>query len=223
MLYWGRFGLKKTQLHGGMLYISGGDTFCVIPAHDGGESLAQRIGGAVVCPDCRWSIDLPPWDAPALYPENPPFSGGAGEYLEFIESSLMKEAAEALGFMPEKPVIAGYSLAGLFAAYALIKSDIFCSAVCASPSMWYEGFTDFMALRSERLFGKSLYLSVGKKEKRTKNRRMARVEDEIRKAYSIAEDAGARTVFELNDGGHFADAALRLKKGFDWLSGRNDG
>jgi len=214
--------VKKTYLHGGTLYISDGNLFSVLPTHDAADTAAERIGGVVLCPDCRWNDDLPPWDAPGLYPGSPPFNGGASGYLDFIEKSLLPEAAEKLGHMPTSPVIAGYSLAGLFAAYALVKSDIFRSAVCASPSLWFDGFTDYMALRADALCNKRLYLSVGRREKRTRNRRMSRVEDSIRLAWSIAENAGAQTFFELNDGDHFADPELRLLKGFNWLSGRNN-
>jgi hypothetical protein len=64
---------------------------------------------------------------------------------------------------------------------------------------------------------KSVYLSLGDKEEKTKNPMMAQVGNAIRKMHELLLSQGIDTVLEWNPGNHFVDSDKRMVKGFVWL------
>ena len=62
-----------------------------------------------------------------------------------------------------------------------------------------------------------VYLSLGDREKNTRNPRMAVVEDRTRQTAELLQAKGIPVVFELNPGGHFNDAPARIAKGINAL------
>ena len=116
----------------------------------------------------------------------------------------------------KKIYIGGYSLSALFALWASYKIDLFDGVVAASPSMW---FPDFMKYISENdIKVNKVYLSLGDKEEKTKNKVMATVGDNIRKYYEMLKNTkGKEVVLEWNEGNHFVDSDLRTAKGFAWI------
>jgi predicted alpha/beta superfamily hydrolase len=196
----------------------------VLLVGEGGE--AERAAAmmtkdaAMMCVRCAdWDGCLSPWPAPKAFRSGNDFSGGAGEYLRSILGAL-PAAEAALGFAPSRRWIAGYSLAGLFAVYALYECGAFDGAACVSGSLWFDGFTDYMAAHRPVKTPERVYFSLGQTEAATRNSRLAAVERETARAEEIMRLSGADTVFERNPGGHFADDAPRLAKGIDWLLGR---
>ena len=61
-----------------------------------------------------------------------------------------------------------------------------------------------------------MYLSLGDREERTRNRVMASVGSRIREAYGLLKAQGIETVLEWNEGNHFKDADIRTAKAFAW-------
>ena len=164
-----------------------------------------------------WNRDLSLWPAPAVWKDTPDFSGGANEFLYEIINGLLPQLPNTLGFEPTWYGIAGYSLAGLFAVYSLYLTDVFRRAVSASGSMWYDGFCDF-ALNNE-FAGKPdrIYFSLGNRESRTRNQKVAATEDNTRTICGYYQNIGIRTVFEMNPGNHFQNPPGRLAKGIRWI------
>ena len=111
--------------------------------------------------------------------------------------------------------IGGYSLAGLFALWAAYQTDVFKGVAAASPSMWFPGFADNM--RENTIHAKSVYLSLGDKEEKTRNPVMATVGDRIREAYNLLREQGINATLEWNQGNHFKDADIRTAKAFAWV------
>ena len=101
--------------------------------------------------------------------------------------------------------------------YALYRTDAFSKAVSASGSLWYPGFTDFVKTHSISDAVKAVYLSVGDRECRTKNEVLSKVEDATAETEAVIRSEGVETLFELNPGNHFKDAALRTAKGIKWV------
>ena len=64
---------------------------------------------------------------------------------------------------------------------------------------------------------KSIYLSLGDKEEKTKNPVMAQVGNAIRMQYDRLAGQMENVVLEWNQGNHFVDADKRMAKGFAWL------
>ena len=61
-----------------------------------------------------------------------------------------------------------------------------------------------------------MYLSLGNKEPKTKNRVMATVGDCIRRQQELLTEAGIPNTLEWNEGNHFKDPDLRCARGFAW-------
>jgi Predicted hydrolase of the alpha/beta superfamily len=165
-----------------------------------------------------WSGDLSPWPAPGTSQNRDDFAGGADAYLKELTKSIVPAVEERLGFSPPFRSIAGYSLAGLFAVYALYRTDLFSRVAFVSGALWYDGFLDFMKKNSPMRLPEKGYFSLGDREKKTGNRRLATVEECTAEAESLFRSLGTDTVFELNPGNHFMDVPERIAKGLRWIS-----
>lgn len=167
----------------------------------------------------NWDRELSPWPAPKAFRGGDDFAGGADNYLQELTGSIVPAVEGALGFLPPYRVIEGYSLAGLFALYALYRTDIFSRAASVSGSMWYDGFLDFMRENRPLRLPERIYFSLGDHEKVTKNQRLATVEDYTAEAEKIMQSYSnsVKTVFELNPGNHFVDVSERVAKGLRWI------
>ena len=153
-----------------------------------------------------WNRDLSPWQAPAVFGKED-FGDGARQTLQEILKYCEEDSS--------KYYIGGYSLAGLFSLWAVCQTDRFCGAAAASPSVWFPGFTDY--LRDHRVQSKSVYLSLGNKEERSRNAVMAAVGDRIRETYEILRNQEIPCTLEWNEGNHFRDSELRTAKAFSWV------
>lgn len=154
----------------------------------------------------NWNSDLSPWEAPAVF-GNESFGGKAAAALD--------EVLKLTGDPSKTYYIGGYSLAGLFAIWSAYQTDVFKGVAAASPSVWFPGFSDYMAER--KICANSVYLSLGDKEEKTRNPVMATVGDNIRKAHELLKAQGVNTVLEWNPGNHFKDPDIRMAMGFEWV------
>ena len=159
----------------------------------------------------NWNSDLSPWEAPAVF-GNESFGGKAAAALD--------EVLKLTGDPSKTYYIGGYSLAGLFAIWAAYQTDVFKGVAAASPSVWFPGFSDYMAERKN--CANSVYLSLGDKEDKTRNPVMATVGDNIRKAHELLKAQGVNTVLEWNPGNHFREADIRTAKAFAWAMKRTE-
>lgn len=162
--------------------------------------IAIRVG--------NWNTDLSPWKAPAVFGKED-FGGGADRTLT--------EVLKYTGDPAKTYYIGGYSLAALFAVWAVYQTDVFRGAAAASPSVWFPGFADYM--KENRIRTGKVYLSLGDREEKTRNPVMATVGDRIRDAYNLLKGQGVNTILEWNQGNHFRDADIRTAKGFAWVMG----
>lgn len=164
-----------------------------------------------------WEADLPPWPAPKAFRGGVDFIGGGDAYLSELTGKIVPAVEETLGFSPRHRIIAGYSMAGLFAIYALYRTGIFNRAVSVSGSLWYDGFLDFIKDNRPVCLPERVYFSLGDHEAVTRNQRLAAVQDCTLQAERQLRDMGVSTEFELNEGNHFADVGQRIAKGLDWI------
>ena len=112
--------------------------------------------------------------------------------------------------------LGGYSLAGLFSLWAGYRTDLFRSIAAVSPSVWFPGWIDHAGKNTIK--AKRVYLSLGDREMKTKNRIMATVGDCIEQQNALLSSSGfCEHLLEWNPGNHFRDPALRTAKGFAWL------
>jgi len=168
----------------------------------------------------EWNSDYSPWPAPPVMKGEPPFTGRAPGMLRWLTQELIPAVElkySALG-TPRGRFIAGYSLAGLAALYAMYITDAFGACASCSGSLWFDGWADYMAA-SRPHPGSRIYLSLGKTEEKTKNARMAAVGDVTRAAHSLLSRDGSvdGTALVFNDGGHFSNIPGRVARAVAWL------
>lgn len=161
----------------------------------------------------NWNDDLSPWPALRLFPCSEDFGGRAFAFLSSLSQHILPAAEALLPFPVIARGIAGYSMAGLFALYAIYHTDLFSCAASVSGSLWFDGFVEYAL--SHPFFNRSpfLYLSLGQKEHRVRNVRMAQVKHCTQKL----ADAW-RTPLILHPGGHFQNPEQRLAEGIDALA-----
>ena len=158
----------------------------------------------------RWQHDLSPWKSSAVFGRED-FGDGAENMLRFILDQCID--------CSKTYYIGGYSLAGLFALWAVYKTDIFAGAAAASPSIWFPGFLQFM--QENDIKTNTVYLSLGDREEKTRNPIMTTVGACIREGDELLEKQGVQTVLEWNQGNHFKDAGIRTAKAFAWVMKNN--
>ncbi|MCH5257131.1 MAG: esterase [Lachnospiraceae bacterium] len=167
-----------------------------------------------------WNEELSPWEAPAVFGNNG-FGAGAADTLSFITDTLipyinnvyMNNSNNSKTYF----YLGGYSLSGLFALWAAYQTDIFRGIAAVSPSVWFPDWDNYMTSHSIQTL--KVYLSLGNKEEKTKNKVMSKVGDNIRKQYEVlCEESNEKTcILEWNPGNHFVDSEIRMAKGFAWL------
>ena len=153
-----------------------------------------------------WNKDLSPWKAKAVF-GNDDFGDGASETL--------KEVVSLCTDSNKNYFIGGYSLAGLFALWAVYQIGIFKGVNAASPSIWFPDFVTYM--KQNKIRSNSIYLSLGDKEDKTRNPVMQTVSNRIKEAYEHLKNEGTKVVLEWNEGNHFKDNDIRTAKGYIYL------
>ena len=177
------------------------------------------------CPDftlvtiheLRWDHDMVPWDTAPIMKSGTAYTGGADTYLRLLTEEILPAAEARLPQPVSWRAIAGYSLGGLFALYSLYQTDLFSRAASISGSLWFPGireyiFTHPMIRRPERL-----YFSLGDREHKTGNRWLKTVKENTEAIAAFYQEQGIDTLFQLNPGNHFQDAARRTAAGIRWL------
>lgn len=192
---------------------------------EGGQvSAALQQMGSLPCTlaavsGLAWNRDMAPWDCPPLAPGAEPCTGGADEYLVQLLGTILPEVESRLAAPPAWRGIAGYSLGGLFALYALYRTDVFARAASISGSMWYPGLLEFVRQHPLKRPPDRLYFSVGDRECRTRNPYLQRVQANTEQLAAWYRDLGIHCRFELNPGGHGKHAARRTAQGIAWILG----
>lgn len=164
-----------------------------------------------------WAAELTPWQAPKAFRGGEDFIGEADAYLSELIGYIVPFVEAKLEITPNSRILAGYSLAGLFAIYALYRTELFSRFASVSGSLWYDDFLHFVKTYQPVKLPERVYFSLGDRESFSKNIRLARVEQCTRETEQRMKALGIKTSFELNSGNHFADADQRIAKGLRWL------
>ena len=167
----------------------------------------------LVVGNLRWDHDMTPWYCLPLSPEDTPCTGGADEYLQLLLSDILPQGITKVKGTPSHLGIAGYSLGGLFALYAMYRCDAFERVASMSGSLWFPEFRDFCIQHEMKRVPDKVYLSLGDQEARTKNSVLKTVQDNTEAIAAHYRALGMNVIWELNPGNHFKDAAIRSAKG----------
>lgn len=164
--------------------------------------------------ECKdWNSRFSPWPAQKLGKNLGPFSGGGPQFLEILEQSIVPAVDTACRTIqdPGSRALAGYSLAGLLTMYALYNSKCFLKYACMSGSLWFPHWVEYVQSHIPAVPAPDIYLSLGSREKESRNSVMATVAD----CTKLTIEALAPYVpsFELNEGGHFNNSEERIVQG----------
>ncbi len=165
----------------------------------------------------NWDHDMSPWAIPPISPRDNPCTGGADDYLKLLTEEIIPAAENGTGIRPAVRALAGYSLAGLFAVYAVCNTDVFTRVASASGSLWFPGFYEYVRSHEIKANVSRMYFSLGDKEARTKNKFLAPVRENTEKTAEYMKGRGINAVFELNPGNHYKQPDLRMAKGIAWI------
>ncbi len=171
----------------------------------------------VAVSDLDWDHDMAPWDCPPLSPGDTPCTGGADDYLQILTGSILPEAEKYIDGEPVWRGLCGYSLAGLFAVYAIYQTDLFSRIASMSGSLWFPGIKEYIQSHDMKIRPDHIYFSLGDKECRTRNQYLRTVQDNTTRISEFYAASGIDTVFHLNPGNHYADGAGRTAAGIDWI------
>ena len=163
-----------------------------------------------------WDRELTPWKAPGLRGKDPDFGGEAEAFLVGLLAAVA-QAEAALQSKPETKLLMGYSLGGLFALWAGTRTDAFPLLASVSGSLWYDGWCQYLEGHPCRA-GK-VYLSLGEKEPKARNPRMARVGACTERTEALLRSSGLETTLEWNPGGHFNEPEARMARAVRALLG----
>ena len=169
------------------------------------ETLSANM---VVVSNLDWESDLTPWKAPGL--KTGEFAGKAQSFLDRLTGDLLISIENSLRINRPERYICGVSLSGLFALWASCKKDIFKGVASVSGSFWYDGFIEWIS--ENRPNADKFYLSLGEKEKDSKNPRLAKVDEATKHIYGLLNVIGADVYFEYNEGNHFGPLIERIEK-----------
>ena len=174
----------------------------------------------VAISDLEWNHDMVPWDSPPAFKNAEPCTGGADDYLRLLTEEIIPTAEKGIAGVPCWRGIAGYSLAGLFALYAIYQTDLFSRVGSISGSLWFPGMKEYIFSHEPTCWPGCMYFSLGDKESKTRNQVLRNVRQNTEEIQSYCAARGMDTVFQLNPGNHYNHAAERTAAGIFWLLGR---
>ena len=174
----------------------------------------------VLISDLDWNHDMAPWDSQAVFKNGEPFTGGADDYMRLLVDEIIPRAEKELAGPPAWRGIAGYSLAGLFALYAIYQTDVFSRVGCISGSLWFPGFKEYVLSHEPKRWPDCIYFSLGDKEAKTRNPVLKTVQENTEEIRAFYQSKGIDTVFQLNSGNHFVQGSERTVAGIQWLLNR---
>lgn len=184
---------------------------------------AQAIGcppfTLVAISNLDWNHDMAPWDSPPAFRNAEPCTGGADDYLRLLTEEIIPTAEKEIGGVPCWRGIAGYSLAGLFALYAIYQTDLFSRVGSISGSLWFPGMKEYIVSHEPKCRPECMYFSLGDKESKTRNPVLRSVRQNTEGIQSFYQSKGIDTVFQLNPGNHYDHAVQRTAASIAWLLG----
>ena len=158
----------------------------------------------------KWNDDLTPWKAPALNPKEEDFKGKAKNFLSSLLSDLFINTEQSLRLNHPKRHLIGISLSGLFTLWASTETNKFNSVASISGSLWYDGFVEWF--KEQELHADRYFLSLGNKEVKSKNERLASVESCTEATLQIIRDKNKEITFITDEGNHFEFFRERIEK-----------
>lgn len=215
---------KKVQIYPSP--VAGGPVVYINTISGDGSSIYRAIQDIhvsgftlVVISGLAWEHDMSPWKISPIYAGDPPCTGGADEYLQLLSSEIIPRVEAQIPGGISWRGIGGYSLAGLFAVYAMYRTPLFSRVASVSGSLWFPGLQEYIRTHEMEQKPDYMYFSLGDREHRTANPYLKVVQENTAEITDFYQNQGIDTVFVLNPGNHFKQADKRMVAGIGWLLG----
>lgn len=181
-------------------------------------NLTNQRFALIVIEGVDWNRELTPWYHEKVFPKGEDFAGEADNYLAFFVERLIPEIERTYALTPKARYLAGYSLAGLFAVYAMYHTSLFNGIASISGSLWYGGFVDYVKSHAIGQNPDKIYFSLGDKEAISARGIMQTVSTCTEQIVKLLQDDGISVIFEKNEGNHFKQVSERIAKGINRLT-----
>ena len=162
----------------------------------------------------EWNADFSPWEF--TLNKKMSFSGGGRSTLDWLMNKCVPYCEKEYGLTGQR-ILCGYSLSGLFSLWAFYECQAFGGVISCSGSLWFGDWISYAESHTAP-HNSSVYLSLGDREEKVRDRIMATVGDCTRRQYElICRDKNvSHHILEWNDGGHFNESEKRIAKGIRW-------
>lgn len=160
-----------------------------------------------------WFTDMTPWKADISSKMADWFKPGAEAFLKVLTDEIIPETEKRISDPPSLRVLCGYSLAGMFSLWTATRTTLFSRVGSFSGSLWYPGFTGYLEKTPFTGQIDRVYISVGDREKLSKDPQMALTESAARDCADLISSRGIPVRFELNSGDHNHAENWRSAKG----------
>lgn len=167
-----------------------------------------------------WNHDMAPWDCPSVFKNSASYTGGANKFLRLMTEEIIPIVEKEINGFPRWRGIVGYSLAGLFALYAVYQTDVFNRVGSISGSLWFPKIKEYIFSHVPTHWPDSMYFSLGDKESNTKNPALQSVQQNTEDIFAFYRSKGINTVLQLNPGNHYNHAIERIAAGVAWMLNR---
>ena len=158
----------------------------------------------------RWDASMIPWASKAV--KAVPEAGRLSEEIPI----LLEEIARLCKMTFRKRYLLGYSLGGLFAVFEAAHGR-FDGLASVSGAMWYPDLMQYVQSHDYPMV-REAYFSIGEREGGNPSSPFFEVREKTLSIVSAFKEKGISTVFELNEGNHFFQAPLRVRKAVEWLA-----
>lgn len=182
------------------------------------------------CPDftlvtingLAWEHDMTPWGIPPVSAEAAPCTGGAEEYLRLLTGEILPRAEREISGGVRWRGLAGYSLGGLFAVFALYRTELFARAASVSGSLWFPQFREYVLSHEMKGCPECLFFSLGDREARTGNPYLRLVQQRTEEIEAFCRKKGLDTTLQMYPGGHGKNVVQRTGQGILWILNRKE-
>jgi predicted alpha/beta superfamily hydrolase len=161
-----------------------------------------------------WNTDFSPWEF--TLNKKMSFSGGGRQTLDWLVNECVPYCEKGYSLTGER-ILCGYSLSGFFSLWAFYESQAFSGVISCSGSLWFGDWVSYAESHTAPQ-NSSVYLSLGDREEKARDRVMVTVGDCTRRQYELVcgDKNVSRHILEWNEGGHFNEPDKRIAKGIRW-------
>lgn len=190
------------------------------------KNMCREFSLACICVQPTQAYtDFTPWVAGDIYSGQPPFSGGADNYLNELYNDFLPNFLNEnnLSFEISKKAIVGFSLGGLMSLYTFVKDSYFGNLGICSGSVWYPNLINWLGENDLSVSDANVYISMGDREQTDFFPQMSNLNRQVKEIKTILEDKlnnPNKVKFEWTTGEHGDNVPMRLAQAMLYLESK---